>query len=500
MFLPALIAGLLCVVAWGYLFLGHGRFWRIRSALPAFSSTEITQLRIAVVIPARNEADVIGRAIASLLCQGEHELHIFVVDDHSSDGTAAVAQAATGSNDAGAPPFRMVSERVGENEASSHLAVISGRPLPPGWSGKLWAMQQGIEQALRLNPDFLLLTDADIEHAPGSVAKLVSIAEAGDYDLASFMVKLHCRSFAEKLLIPAFVFFFFMLYPPEWVRDQPRLAPKGRARTWGTKTAGAAGGCMLVRPAALRRIGGIAMIRQELIDDCALAQAIKRSGGKVWLGVEGSSRLEHRKIQDRTASNLASSEEHESGHDPSTGSGRAFSRVEQTPNLAPSGLHAATRETRSLRPYESFGEIERMIARSAFNQLHHSIWLLLGTIIGMLLLYVLPIALILSGLSGAGVCRRIRLRLDDVPVPADGSLLRPESTLGADAAVGCPLLHDGDDSFGRELLGRARRRMEGPRAGCRIGSPMQGALTCDSGILRQQPCHFRAQNDTVLEA
>ncbi len=397
MFLPALIAGRRAWRHGGICSLATAASGEFGQPFPCFPEQSERRSAIAVVIPARNEADVIGRAIVSLVRQEEHELHIFVVDDHSSDGTAEAAQAATGSNDAGAPPFRMVSERVGENEASSRLTVISGRPLPPGWSGKLWAMQQGIEQALRLSPDFLMLTDADIEHAPNSVAKLVEIAESGGYDLASFMVKLHCRSFAEKLLIPAFVFFFFMLYPPEWVRDQPRLAPKGRARTWGTKTAGAAGGCMLVRPAALRRIGGIAMIRQELIDDCALAQAIKHSGGKVWLGVEGSSRFEHRKIQDRTASNLASSEEHESGHDPSTGSGRASSRVGQTPNLTSSGLHAATRETRSLRPYESFAEIERMIARTAFNQLHHSIWLLLGTVIGMLLLYVLPIALMLSG-------------------------------------------------------------------------------------------------------
>ncbi len=189
-------------------------------------------------------------------------------------------------------------------------------------------MQQGVERALALNPQFLLLTDADVEHSPHNVATLAALAEAGGYDLASFMVKLHCRSFAEKLLIPAFVFFFFMLYPPEWIRDPRR------------KTAGAAGGCTLVRPAALQRIGGIAAIRQEIIDDCALARAIKSSGGKVWLGVTG--------------------------------------------------------DTRSLRPYDSFGEIERMIARTAFNQLRHSSWLLLGAVAGMTLLYLLPLSLLAS--------------------------------------------------------------------------------------------------------
>jgi hopene-associated glycosyltransferase HpnB len=188
---------------------------------------------IAVIIPARNEADVIGKSVASLLRQScVDSLHIFVVDDNSRDGTAeAVRQAAAQSSHGG------------------RVSVISGRALPSGWSGKLWAVQQGIEQALPLCPESLLLTDADIEHSPDNVAALVRIAETGDYDLASFMVKLHCRSLAEKLLIPAFVFFFFLLYPPRWIRNPRR------------KTAGAAGGCMLIRPAALERAGGIAAIR-----------------------------------------------------------------------------------------------------------------------------------------------------------------------------------------------------------------------------------------------
>jgi len=157
----------------------------------------------------------------------------------------------------------------------------------------------------------------------------VEIADAGGYDLASFMVKLYCRSLAERLLIPAFAFFFFLLYPPEWIRDPRR------------KTAGAAGGCILIRPSALERIGGIAAIRQEIIDDCALARAVKRAGGKVWLG--------------------------------------------------------ATADTHSVRPYHSFAEVERMIARTAFNQLRHSVWMLLGTVVGMVLIYVLPLLLMISG-------------------------------------------------------------------------------------------------------
>jgi len=267
---------------------------------------------IAVIIPARDEADVIGTSVASLLRQScVDALHIFVVDDNSTDRTAdAVRQAAA------------------QSSQGERVSVISGRGLPSGWSGKLWAVQQGIEQAVVLRPEFLLLTDADIEHSPENVATLVRIAETGDYDLASFMVKLHCRSLAEKLLIPAFVLFFFLLYPPKWIRNPRR------------KTAGAAGGCMLIRPAALERAGGITAVRQEIIDDCALAGAVKRTGGKVWLGL--------------------------------------------------------TAETSSLRVYNTFAEIERMIARTAFNQLRHSAWLLLGTVLAMLLVFVLPAVLLAS--------------------------------------------------------------------------------------------------------
>jgi hopene-associated glycosyltransferase HpnB len=209
------------------------------------------------------------------------------------------------------------------------MKVIRGSALPAGWTGKLWAVQQGIDQALQIDPEFLLLTDADIWHARDNVATLVAIADSGKLDLTSFMVKLHCRSCAERLLIPAFVFFFFMLYPPAWIRDPRR------------RVAGAAGGCMLVRPQALQEAGGMAAIRDRIIDDCALAYAVKRSGGRVWLGV--------------------------------------------------------TPDTCSTREYTSFGEIERMIARTAFNQLQHSAALLVGSIIGLAITYLLPLALLLSG-------------------------------------------------------------------------------------------------------
>jgi len=307
-----LMAGVACVLAWMYLLLARGRFWMVQR-LGAETAPLADAGLIAVIIPARNEADVIGKSVSSLLQQSyAGPIHIFVVDDGSTDNTATSARRAAWS--------------IGREEA---LTVLAGQPLSTGWSGKLWAVQQGIERALPLLPRFLLLTDADIQHSPENVATLVAVAEHGEYDLVSFMVKLHCRSLAEKLLIPAFVFFFFMLYPPELIRDSRR------------NTAGAAGGCILIRPAALERAGGIAVIRSEIIDDCALAAAVKRNGGKVWLGV--------------------------------------------------------TAETHSLRAYGSFAEIERMIARTAFNQLRHSAWLLMGAVAGLVLTYLLPLALLFSG-------------------------------------------------------------------------------------------------------
>jgi hopene-associated glycosyltransferase HpnB len=309
----ALIAGVICVALWLYFLLAHGRFWMVQrlgateTPLPAVAGP------IAVVIPARDEADVVGHAVHSLLQQSyPGAIHIFVVDDNSTDGTSEAAR-----------------EAAASSSRPDALTVIRGQSLPDGWTGKLWAMQQGIEHALRLRPQFLLLTDADVQHSRENIARLASVAEHDGYDLASFMVKLHCATLPEKLLMPAFVFFFFMLYPPEWIRNPRR------------KMAGAAGGCMLIRPDALARAGGVAAIRSEIIDDCALARRVKRSGGNVWLGV--------------------------------------------------------TPDTSSLRAYESFGEIARMIARTAFNQLQHSGWLLVGAVGGLLLIYLLPLVLLFSG-------------------------------------------------------------------------------------------------------
>jgi hopene-associated glycosyltransferase HpnB len=210
---------------------------------------------IAAVVPARNEAELIGPVITSLLSQSR-AITVFLVDDESTDGTADVA--------------RRAAEKAGN---AGSLIVIQSKPLPAGWTGKLWAMHQGIERARELNPEWLMLADADVIHDAETVANLSRIASLGHYDLVSFMVKLHCESLAERLLIPAFVYFFFMLYPPAWIRDPRHSA------------AGAAGGCMLVRSEALERAGGLEAIRGALIDDCSLARLLKRHGSRLWLGL-----------------------------------------------------------------------------------------------------------------------------------------------------------------------------------------------------------------------
>ncbi len=311
MHITLIAGGVISLAAWIYLLFARGSFWRISKPQPATPIT--TRPAIAVVIPARNEADVIARAITSLLHQQiDANLHLILIDDASTDSTAAVAhQAANVAN------------------MADSLTILDGKSLPAGWSGKVWAQQQGISKALEFNPDYLLLTDADIEHTPSNLTTLVAIADANRTDLTSFMVTLHCESWFERWLIPTFVFFFFMLYPPASIRDRRRA------------TAGAAGGCMLVRPAALAAAGGIESIRGEIIDDCALALAIKQTGGSLWLG--------------------------------------------------------PTETAHSIRPYESVSAIGSMISRSAFNQLGHSTLLLIGAIFGLAILYFLPIALLFSG-------------------------------------------------------------------------------------------------------
>jgi hopene-associated glycosyltransferase HpnB len=247
---------------WLYLLVGRGGFWLAaeRDDIVAAGRRTVhgTWPAVTAVIPARDEADCVGRTVASLLSQDyPGEFNVVLVDDHSRDGTAQVAQTAA----------------VAQG-AAARLTIVPGRALLAGWTGKLWAQQQGVELAAQAPqaPDYLLFTDADIVYAPDVVRDLVSRTEAGGLVLTSLMVKLRCESFAERLFIPAFIFFFQMLYPFAWANEPNR------------STAAAAGGCMLVRRDALTEAGGMASIRAALIDDCALAKTLKRFG-PIWIGL-----------------------------------------------------------------------------------------------------------------------------------------------------------------------------------------------------------------------
>jgi hopene-associated glycosyltransferase HpnB len=292
---------------WLYLVFARGNFWlaavRDGSRLPVPPKWPA----IAVVIPARNEAELIGLSIHSLLRQDyPGAVTLIVVDDDSSDRTAAVAKAA-----------------AAEAKSGMHVSVITSHGLPPGWTGKLWAVSQGVAaaEAQQIRPDYILLTDADIVHAPDTLTWLTSKALAGGFALTSLLAKLRCQSLAERVHVPAFVFFFQMLFPFAWV-NRPE-----------SSTAAAAGGCMLVDADALRRCGGIESVRGALIDDCALAKALKACG-PIWLGL--------------------------------------------------------TDRVRSIRAYDKFVDVRRMISRSAYAQLRYSPLLLALTIIGMALTFAVP--------------------------------------------------------------------------------------------------------------
>jgi hopene-associated glycosyltransferase HpnB len=296
MMLLSLLA-LIPVVVWLYLLTGRGFFWMMAERDDHGEPSEpATWPSVVAVVPARNEADVIARTIGSLLDQDyPGSFRIVLVDDQSADGTADAARALP---------------------QSERLDIRTGATRPAGWTGKLWAVNQGIAAAE--TPDYIWLTDADIAHAKDNLRKLVARSEGGGLVLTSLMAKLHCKTWAEGFFIPAFVFFFDMLFPFAWVNNPRR------------KTAAAAGGCMLVKRAALERAGGIAAIRSEIIDDCALGRVMKAQG-PIWLGL--------------------------------------------------------TQRAVSIRPYGGVGDIRQMVARSAYAQLGYSPLALLGTLIGMALVY-----------------------------------------------------------------------------------------------------------------
>ena len=301
---PNFIA-ILPLATWLYLFFARGNFWQVHE-----ETVELKPLnrwpRVVAIVPARNEAETVSRAIASLAKQHyPGEFFTILVDDHSDDGTADLARKA-----------------AVECNVSGRISIHLASELLPGWTGKVWAMNEGIAAAAGRAPDYFWLTDADITHAPDTLRRLVCQGERDSLDLASLMAYLRVKTFPERLLIPAFLYFFLTVYPPNWVMD-----PKSRA-------AAAAGGCILLRRSALERIGGMTAVRSEVIEDCALARAVKQSGGKIRLGL--------------------------------------------------------TRSSVSLRGYDSFAGIRDLIARVAFTQLRYSFLVLLGALTGLFVTYLLP--------------------------------------------------------------------------------------------------------------
>jgi len=251
--IAGILFGFVPLAIWLYLLLFRRGFWLLRERDSWPLPEPEAWPSVVAVVPARNEADVIGRSIASLAAQDyPGDFRIVLVDDQSDDGTGALARVAGG----------------------ARLTVLTGSARPQGWTGKLWAMQQGYTQALTTKPEFLWFTDADIEHTPDNLPNLVARAQTGNKVLVSLMARLSCRTAAEHFLIPAFVFFFDMLFPFGAVND-----PK-------SKVAAAAGGVMLARREALEKAGGIEAIRHNIIDDCALGRTMKAQG-PVWLGLTG---------------------------------------------------------------------------------------------------------------------------------------------------------------------------------------------------------------------
>jgi hopene-associated glycosyltransferase HpnB len=306
---------------WIYLLAARGIFWLSSVRDDGRHLMRGPWPEVVAVVPARNEADCVAPSISSLLAQDyPGAFSVILVDDQSDDGTAGIASRAA--------KMRGASER---------LTIVYGQAPPAGWMGKTWAQQQGLALALRQSPPplYVLLTDADIVHAPDTLGWLVAQSQAKGSVLTSLMAKLHCTSFAERLLIPAFIFFFQMLYPFRWVNVPDRT------------TAAAAGGCMLVRCDALATIGGVAAIHDAVIDDCALAERLKTCG-PIWLGL--------------------------------------------------------TERIRSIRSYPRLGDIRQMVTRSAYAQLKYSPILLAVAVVGLSVVYVLPVLL---AVFGSGLVRAL---------------------------------------------------------------------------------------------
>ncbi|MFH8467785.1 glycosyltransferase [Streptomyces sp. NPDC017991] len=303
------------LAAWLWLLLGQGFFWRTDLRLPPRGEPD-SWPSVGVVVPARDEAAVLPESLPSLLAQeypGRAE--IFLVDDGSSDGTGELAR------------------ELGRRYGGLPLTVGSPGEPPAGWTGKLWAVRHGIGLARARAPEYLLLTDADIAHAPDSLRELVASAVTGDFDLVSQMARLRVHSVWERLVVPAFVYFFAQLYPFRWIAEE------------GSRTAAAAGGCVLLRVTAAERARIPDAIGQAVIDDVALARAVKGSGGRIWLGLA--------------------------------------ERVD------------------SVRPYPRLHDLWRMVSRSAYAQLRHNPLVLAGTVAGLVVVYLVPpVALVVGVVTG----------------------------------------------------------------------------------------------------
>ncbi|MFE7758003.1 glycosyltransferase [Streptomyces sp. NPDC057418] len=303
------------LTVWVWLLLGQGFFWRTDQRLPRCAEPARWP-SVAVVVPARDEAELLPVSLPSLLAQDyPGDAEVYLVDDCSRDGTGELARA--------------LSVRFG----GLPLTVVTPGEPEPGWTGKLWALRHGMALARQRKPEFLLLTDADIAHEPDSLRELVAAAGdegAGGFDLVSQMARLRVTSMWERLVVPAFVYFFGQLYPFR------------RVNRAGSRTAAAAGGCVLLRTGAAERAGVPESIRQAVIDDVSLARAVRRSGGRIWLGLA--------------------------------------ERVD------------------SVRPYPRLADLWRMVSRSAYAQLRHSPLLLVGTVLGLGLVYVAPPATLAAGL------------------------------------------------------------------------------------------------------
>ena len=303
------------LAAWLWLLLGQGFFWRTDVRLPPLREPERWP-RVCVVVPARDEAAVLPRSLPSLLAQ-EYPGHaeVFLVDDGSTDGTGELAR------------------ELARRQGGLPLTVASPGEPQAGWTGKLWAVRHGIRLARTRAPKYLLLTDADIAHAPDSLRRLVAAAQNGGFDLVSQMARLRVASGWERLVVPAFVYFFAQLYPFRRIgRD-------------GARTAAAAGGCVLLRAGTAERARVPEAIRHAVIDDVALARAVKRGGGRIWLGLAD-------------------------GVD-------------------------------SVRPYPRLHDLWRMVSRSAYAQLRHNLALLVGTVAGLALVYLVPPAAVAAGAAAA---------------------------------------------------------------------------------------------------